>query len=193
MARCEHSLVEITTIASVAPLEVQRLNAWDSRIRNAELAKLGAGGPSLMAASFTAGINHVTNTLQDTNREQLRAQRDRDSKSFTQKHGAVLAERMHRWCDVHDDAHLPGVHILLAKSTKSRDYAIINSLIQARVMASPVPLTLSNCPLPTTKLIDDVFRSLNPASPGLVFAYGLSPFTVVCDGHAEMDAVRKLI
>jgi hypothetical protein len=47
--------------------------------------------------------------------------------------------------------------------------------------------------LPTTKLIDDVFRSLNPSNTGLVFAAGLSPFAVVCEGHTEMDAVQKLI
>ena len=56
-----------------------------------------------------------------------------------------------------------------------------------------MPLALLNCPLPTTKLVDDVFRSLNPANTGLIFAFGLSPFAIVCEGHAEMESVRCLI
>ena len=115
------SLLKIIPIVSGAPHLVQRMNAWVSRIRNTELAKLGAGGPSLTTAAFTTGITSVTDTLELTNREQLRFQRDRDLKTFTQKHGTALAERMHNWWAVADDEHLPEVHILLAKSTKNRD------------------------------------------------------------------------
>ena len=54
-------------------------------------------------------------------------------------------------------------------------------------------MTLSNAPLATTKMVDDVFRSLNPSSTGLTFGAGLTPFAMVCEGHQEMAAVSKLI
>ena len=87
--------IEVTAVTSAAPRFAQRLTSWSSRIRNAELTKLGTGGPALTTAAFQAGITNVTTTLNDTTREQLRFQRERDSKTFTQKHGSALAQRMH--------------------------------------------------------------------------------------------------
>jgi hypothetical protein len=185
--------VDLDPIVSGAPVMMQRLNAWATRMRNSELAKLGAGGPALTTAAFNAGVLGITHTLSENTRETLRFQRDQSLKTFTQKHGIALATRMHRWCNVADDEHLPQIHTLLAKSSKHRDYAIVTSLIQERVSASTVPLTLSNCPLATTKLVDDVFRSLNPANTGLSFGCGLTPFAVVCEGHSEMESVRRLV
>ena len=188
-----HTLVTVTPATSALPLVNQRLNAWTETVRARELAKLGAGGPGLTTAAFQAGVANLRDTMNDTAAARLQFERDRDNRTFTQKHGDALAQRMYNWTGAVDDDTLPEVHRLLAKSPKARDYGILSSLIHARVAASTVPLTASNAPLPTTKLVDDVFRSLMPAGTGLVFAQGLTPFAVVCEGHAEMELVRKKI
>ena len=101
---------------------------------------------------------------------------------------------MHRLCDVANDNHLPEALRLLAKSTsKSRDYAILGNLFRERAQASPVPLTASQAPLATTKLVDGVFRNFTPAGTGLTFACYLTPFAIVCEGHAEAFANRRLM
>ena len=88
---------------------------------------------------------------------------------------------MHRLCNVVNDDHLPEALRLLAKSTsKSCNCAILGNLFRERAQASMVPLTASQSPLATTKLVDDVFRNFTPASTGLVFASGLTPFAIVC-------------
>ena len=59
--------------------------------------------------------------------------------------------------------------------------------------ASAVPLTIGSTPTPTTKLVDKVFRSYSISGTGLIFAHGLSPFSVVCKGHMEMDKIQKTV
>ena len=114
--------------------------------------------------------------------------------SFTEQHGAALAQRMHRLCDVGDDNHLPKALRLLAKSTsKSRDCVILGNLFHECAQASPVPLTASQAPLATTKLVDDVFRNFMPAGTGLTFASYLTLFAIVCEGHAEAFANLRLM
>jgi len=61
-----------------------------------------------------------------------------------------------------------------------------------RAVASPVPLTAANPPLATTKLTEEVFRSFAIAGTGLTFAAGLSPFAIVCEGHAESATVASM-
>ena len=34
-------------------------------------------------------------------------------------------------------------------------------------------------------LVDDAFRDFTPAGTGLVFASGLTPFAILCEGHAQ--------
>ena len=46
-----------------------------------------------------------------------------------------------------------------------------------------------NAPTVTPKLVEDVFRSYQPAPTGLEFGRGLSPFAVVCQGHAGVKEV----
>ena len=70
---------------------------------------------------------------------------------------------------------------------------MLGNMFGERAIASTVPLTAANAPLATTKLVDDVFRNFVPAGTGLVFAQGLSPFAIVCEGHAETDSVRKAL
>ena len=113
---------------------------------------------------------------------------------FTGKYGAAIAQRMHRLCNTPDDARLPDVHNLLVKApNKSHDYAIIQGLIQECTQASAVPLPVTCVPLTTTKLVDQVFRNFCPGGSGLVFSQGLFPFSIICDGQAEVEGVRALI
>ena len=101
---------------------------------------------------------------------------------------------MHRLCGVADDADLPEVHILLARApNKAQDYATIQGLIHVRTNASPIPLPVTCAPVPTTKLVDQVFRNFCPGGSGLVFSQGLFPFSIIYDGQAEVEGVRALI
>ena len=56
-----------------------------------------------------------------------------------------------------------------------------------------MPLTASQSPLTTTKLVDDVFCDFTPAGTGLVFASGLTPFVIVCEGHAKAFENMRLM
>ena len=58
---------------------------------------------------------------------------------------------------------------------------------------SVVPLNAGCAPMATTKLVDEVFRSFRPGSTGLTFGVGLSPFSIVCEGHSEMAQITKMI
>ena len=101
---------------------------------------------------------------------------------------------MHRLCNVVDDDHPPEALRLLAKSTcKSCNCAILGNLFRERAQASMVPLTASQSPLATTKLVDDVFCNFTPASTGLVFPSSLTPFAIVCEGHAEAFENMRLM
>ena len=157
------------------------------------LTKLGVGGPALTSAAYDAGVTRVENAMIQTNADHITYLRDRANESFTQKHGDTLADRVYGWCGAVSDNDLPEIHQLLAKSSKHRDYAIINSQIQALVVTSTVPLTLASAPLASTKLVDQVFRSLDPAGSGVEFAAHLSPFAVVCEGHAEHVTVLRMV
>ena len=101
---------------------------------------------------------------------------------------------MHRLCGVGNDVDLPEVHVLLARApNKAQDYSIIQGLIHVQTNASTIPLPVTCAPVPTTKLVDQVFRNFCPGVSGLVFGQGLSPFSIVCDGQAEVEGVRALI
>ena len=70
----------------------------------------------------------------------LQYQRDKDNKSFTDRHGSLLSERVWRWCNVTSDAASPEIHRLLAKSDgKARDYGIIQSAIEAKSLLTRFP------------------------------------------------------
>ena len=140
------------------------------------------GGPGLTTNAFNAGITNLQATMNNVATQRLDFERARAERSFTEKHGDALAQRMHRLCDVGDDNHLPEALRLLAKSTsKSCDCAILGNLFRERAQASPVPLAASQAPLATTELVDDVFRNFTPAGTSLVFASHLTPFAIVCD------------
>ena len=39
--------------------------------------------------------------------------------------------------------------------------------------------------------MEEVFRTYQPSATGITFAQGLSPFAVVCEGHPEMDTIKR--
>ena len=146
------------------------LNQHVTWVRNAMLTAAGVGGPALMTAAFNAGIANMQATLDHNAAERLRHEAARNSRSFTSKHGDALAERMHRLCGVAADVDPPKVHILSARApNKAQDYTIIQGLIHVRTNASPIPLPVTCAPVPTTKLVDQVFPNFCPGGSGLVF------------------------
>ena len=56
----------------------------------------------------------------------------KSNKSFSDKHGDALCTRIKRYCSVHLEENLPEVHLLLVKTTKSREYGIVDSMLAER-------------------------------------------------------------
>ena len=188
-----HSVLNIESIVTANPLHRARLNAWSGRQRNAMLTRAGRGGATLTAAAFQAGIANLTNTLDNNAAAAIAYHRDRNDKSFTDRHGQALAQRVHRLCGVADDAHLPEIHVLLAKAPKGKEFSIIQSALATRAESSSVQLNARSAPLATTTLVDEVFRSFNPAATHFKPGSGLSPFAIICEGHAESHKINKAI
>ena len=181
-------------IASATIADDRALQVRTNAVRKELLGKLGVGGPALSTAAFNTGVNAIVGRLERDNQNTLQYHRDKDNKSFTDRHGEQLAERVRRWCNVTDDAALPEIHRLLAKSDgKARDYGIIQSALEARVLEQSVLLSMVNAPMVTTAMVEEVFRQYQPCNPGLAFAKGLSPFAVVCHGHPEQLAVSNAL
>ena len=189
-ASCRTAIAPITT---AAPVTQGLLTRWANRTKNRILAAMGVGGPVLSTAAFSAGVNQLQNTMEATADARLQFERDRRNQSFTDKHGTAQAQRLYYLCGVTDDAGLPEVHNLLARAPKGRDHGILRSLLSDRARASAVPLTTANAPKPTNKLTDEVFRSFDIAGTGLEFARGLSPFSIVCEGHPESAQVASAV
>ena len=183
----------IAPVTSVLPIENAGLNAWVRRVIARQLARLGRGGPGLTTAAFNQGIADVTTAIVDTSTARLEFERARNEKTFTDAYGATIAQLMYNLTGQADDDHLPEIHRVLARSPKSRAYAIVASLVQRRVAASTVPLTDVNMPIFSTKLIDEVFRSFQPAGTGVTFGQGLTPFAFTCEGHKEANTVREMV
>ena len=110
MARC-------MPITSGTPNYVLALNQHRTSMKNGVLAQVGLGGPGLTTAALNAAITDLRATLDHNAAEQLRYERERASKTFTQKHSLALAECLHRLCGVTWDEDLPAVHQQLAAST----------------------------------------------------------------------------
>ena len=187
------SMVREQPVVSALPGINARLNHLTATWRNASLAKLGVGGPALSSASFTAGVDTLRDTLERNASDALAFHRARGTKTFTDKYGAAAATRMHNLCHVTDDADLPETHDLLVNCPKERRYAVLNAQLLARASSSSVPLTTTMAPIATPKLVEEVFVSLMPANSGLKFGAGLSPFAMLCEGHAETERTRSLL
>ena len=182
--------VRANAIALANPVQVRLLNAWVSRIRDQTSAALGRGGPGLTTAAFETGINDLRDAMNNNARAHLEFERTKNNKSFSERHGDALAQRMYYLTASGSDADLPEVHKLLAKSPKGMQYAILGQYLHDRAIASEVPLSANNVPLVTTKLMEEVFRRYNPSGTGMIFASGLSPFSMTSDGQ---NAIAELV
>ena len=180
-------------VHSPLPHVTLTLDRWAARTKASQLARMGFGGPQLTSAAFIAGVGQLENVITDTATQRLAFERDRSNKSFSQKHGDHLGALVRTLTNSVNDDHLPEVHRLLARSPKGRDYGILNQMFSERASVSAVPLTQASAPLATTKLVEDVFRNFRVSTTGLAFAEGLSPYSIVCEGHSEMATVRKMI
>ena len=122
------------------------------------MARLGVGGPGLSNTTFAHGVATLRQTMEDNLTATLDFKRAENNKTFTDIHGDALALKMHRLCDIINDADLPEIHTLLLKAGKGRAYGILNSMFVECAQASAVPLTLATAPIATTKLVEEVFH-----------------------------------
>ena len=113
--------------------------------------------------------------------------------TFADKHGDALRDRLFNYCDITSETNLPEVHQLLVKSPKNHECGILNALLSECTEFSLVPLTTAHAPIATTQLIDNVFHSYAPGGTGLIFRQGLSPFSIMCEGHKEIAKVCRLV
>lgn len=188
-----HTVVRVETTVSADPINLGRLNQFVGQLRTNASAKLGLGGPLLTAASFTAGVAALQNTMTQNTTDMLTMEREKKTVTVTKKLGDGLAELLHRYCNVTTDAALPEAHTLAAKSEKGRLYAVINNLLQKRAQVSPVYLTAQSPPLAVPKVTDEIFRNIRPANAGTEFALGNTPFAMVCGHHIQANKVHELI
>ena len=156
------------------------------------MTRIGHGGPGLTTAAFQAGINALTTSLNDNTAAEINFQQQRDSKTFTDKHGHALSQLVRNYCDVLTDDLLPDIHGLLASAPKGGAHGILDAHFRQRAEATDLPITSRNAPVSTARLMEDVFRTCAPGDAGLNFGRGLSPFAVVCDGHSEVVLAQKL-
>ena len=156
------------------------------------MAHIGVGGPGLTNAAFTAGVTNLTNTLQATNQATIDYHWDATVKTFANKHGPSQGQHILNLCNVADEAGLPKVHTALVNCPKSQEYAIIMALFTKRADTMDLPISLANAPLATTCLVDNVFCFYIPGGTGLTFGKGLSPFSIMCEGHKEAADAKTL-
>lgn len=185
--------LEVTPVPVVTLANRRSETAFTKSLVDPLLAKLGVGGPGLTTAAFTQGITEIRNTLTTTTNNTLDYHRQQNNKTFTAKHGTALAARVYRLTGATDDATLPEIHRLVAAASKAQAHNVVASAVEDRVAASPVPLTLASKPLITPKLLTCLFRNYQIYATGITYGEGLTPFAMVCEGHAERDEVVKRI
>jgi hypothetical protein len=74
----------------------------------------------------------------------------------------------------------------MTNAPRGRKYSILKSQFAERATASDLPLTAANAPLATPALLDQVWRN-----NGLTLGRGLTPFSVVCEGHANGKKLKR--
>ena len=130
--------------------------------------------------------------METTSQAALDFERSRSNKTFTDKHGASLAQRLYHWTGATVDADLPEIHVLLAKAPKGCEHSIITVCALEHVQASAVPLTAASALVSSVSLLQNVFQNYQPHGTGFVFRQRLTPFAMVCEGHQETEDVRCL-
>ena len=175
-------------------VRVQRLlNAHTTKRLKAMMVSLGVGGPQLSNNQFDLGVQQLRQTLTDNHVDSKAFEREIRIKSFQDKHGAALEERALRFCAVTSSDRLPEVHRLLVNAPRGREYSILNCEFAAAAERSSLKIGTASAPLATPTLLDQVFRSYAPMNQGLTLGHGLSPFAIVCEGHDEVEALKKLV
>ena len=94
------------------PREQPRLTAWANKVKDSQMARLGVGGPGLSNTTFAHGVTTLRQTMEDNLTATLDSKRAQNNKTFMDIHGDALAFKMHRLCDVIDDADLLEIHHL---------------------------------------------------------------------------------
>jgi hypothetical protein len=169
------------------------LNAHTNKRVKAMMASLGVGGPQLSNNVFNTGLQELRRTLTDNHDDTKAFERQLRTKTFQDKHGAALEERVLRFCVVPTSDRLPEVHRLLVNAPRGREYSILNCEFAARAAASPLGIDATNAPMASPTLLDQVFRQYAPMNSGLHLGHGLSPFAIICEGHDEVEALKKLV
>ena len=188
------TLLGIAPVTSVVPAQNQALNAFAERRRLGIRAVAGVLAPPVMGltdATFNAGMASLRTSISDSRDAQIAYERNKANKTFTDRHGAPLAQRVHRLTGSVDDDALPEVHRLLARSAKHLDYGVITNALKARAAVSPLPCDSNSAPVPSTSLVINIFRNHILDSDGLTLGKGLSPFAVVCEHHDEARVYLK--
>ena len=189
-------LMSVTPVTSVVPAQQQALNAFTERRRVGMRAVAGVVVPApqgLTDAAFNAGMASLRTSISESREAQIAYERNKAIKTFTDRHGEPLAQRVQRLTGANDDATLPEVHQLLASSAKHLDYGIITNALKARAAVSPLPCDANSAPVPSTSLVINVFRNHLLDSDGLTLGKGLTPFGVVCEHHDEARTYLKQI
>ncbi|MCA1806871.1 MAG: hypothetical protein LC687_03275, partial [Actinobacteria bacterium] len=157
------------------------------------MALISVGGPGLTVNAFDRGINTLGDRMRENTQAHIEFERNSRLKTFADKHGTALEARIVRFTGRPDATTLPEVHDLLVNCHKGREYSVLNAQFQERAEASTLPINSENCPIATPSLLDQVFRNYQPQGNGLTLGQGLSPFAIVCEGHAEVENLKVLI
>jgi hypothetical protein len=187
----DESIVRVVPVEpATPPVRMSLTNFTSQRIRDL-LGKVGFGGPGLTNVAFQAGIDLLRGSIADNQDAYLEYDRQARRKTFAEKHGAALETRILRFTGQPDEAHLPEIHRLMTNAPRGREYSILNSQFLECAIASDLPLSLANAPLATLALLDQVWRNIKPMNNGLTVGRGLTPFAVVCKGHANAEKLKR--
>ena len=187
------SSVRVAPTMQATPVLQRLLTSFSSRKVKAMMAALGVGGPQLSNNQFNVGIQELRQTLTDNHDDTKAFERQIRTKTFQDKHGAALEQRILRFCGVASSDLLPPVHNLLVNAPRGREYSILNCAFAERAAASPLAINSTDAPLASPSLLDQVFRQIAPMNSGLTLGLGLTPFAMVCEGHDEVEALKSLV
>ena len=188
-----HSVLRVA--AAVQPnVRAQRLlTTFTNNHVKTLMATIGVGGPQLSNNAFQVGIQDLRQTLTDNHTNGQVFERSLRTKTFRDKHGASLEQRVLRFTCAVDEAHMTPIHGLLVNAPRGREYSILNCAFAERAVNSSLAVTTNNCPTVTPTLLDTVFRSYQPMNNGLTLGHGLTPFAIVCEGHSEVEHLKRVV
>jgi hypothetical protein len=185
------SVVRVTPVEPATPPTRMALTNFAARRIKELLGQVGFGGPGLTNAVFQAGVDLLRGTMADNQTTYLDYNCQARRKTFAKKHGAALETRILRFTGQPNKAHLPEIHRLMTNAPRGREYSILNSQFAEHATASDLPLTAANAPLATPAILDQVFCNIEPTNNGLTLGWGLTPFAVVCKGHANAEKLKR--